>query len=112
MKEETVRTMPNTMQVVCFLEEVGADAREYVGGKAYTLARLLQAGFPVPPGFVVTTTAYRAFLAANLTANDPMDDDRRRAVFWEGRMPSELIAAFRLAYRALGPGGPVAVRSS
>ncbi len=112
MKEETVQTMPNTMQVVCFLEEVGADAREYVGGKAYTLARLLQAGFPVPPGFVVTTTAYRAFLAANLTANDPMDDDRRQALFLEGRMPSELIAAFRLAYRVLGPGGPVAVRSS
>jgi len=29
-----------------------------VGGKALGLARLLIAGFPVPPGFCVTTEAY------------------------------------------------------
>jgi pyruvate,water dikinase len=29
-----------------------------VGGKALGLARLLTAGFPVPPGFCVTTEAY------------------------------------------------------
>ncbi len=33
--------------------------------KALTSAALLQAGFPVPPGFVITTAAYRNFVAAN-----------------------------------------------
>ena len=57
-----------------------------VGGKAYHLAQLLQAGFPVPPGFSLTTHATRAW------------DDAARAALLAG-------------YRALG-GGAVAVRSS
>lgn len=36
-----------------------------VGSKAANLARLLQAGFPVPVGFVVTAAAFEQFLAAN-----------------------------------------------
>jgi rifampicin phosphotransferase len=35
-----------------------------VGGKALGLARLLAAGFPVPPGFCITTAAYRQALHA------------------------------------------------
>ena len=35
------------------------------GGKAQNLAKLAQAGLPVPPGFIVTTAAYQAFVAAN-----------------------------------------------
>lgn len=33
-----------------------------VGGKAANLASMIAAGFPVPPGFVVTVDAYRKFL--------------------------------------------------
>ena len=29
------------------------------------MARMARAGFPVPPGFLVTTDAYRAFIDAN-----------------------------------------------
>ncbi|MBK8540733.1 MAG: hypothetical protein IPL60_12125 [Ardenticatenia bacterium] len=36
-----------------------------VGGKGASLARLAAAGLPVPPGFHVTTEAYRSFVAAN-----------------------------------------------
>ena len=36
-----------------------ADSLESVGGKAVNLARMIQAGLPVPGGFVVTTAAYR-----------------------------------------------------
>ncbi|MER3404319.1 MAG: hypothetical protein C4289_03395, partial [Chloroflexota bacterium] len=36
-----------------------------VGTKAAQLARLLQAGFPVPPGFCLTRTAYTDFLETN-----------------------------------------------
>ena len=35
---------------------------ELVGGKGASLARLVAAGLPVPPGFHVTTTAYRRFV--------------------------------------------------
>ncbi len=60
-----------------------------VGGKAAHLARLTAAGLPVPPGFVITTAAYR-----------------------EWRLQREAVeAAIREAYAALG-GGPVAMRSS
>ena len=36
-----------------------------VGGKGASLARLARAGLPVPPGFLVTTDAYRAFVEVN-----------------------------------------------
>ena len=36
-----------------------------VGGKGANLAELARAGFAVPPGFLVTTDAYHAFVAAN-----------------------------------------------
>ncbi len=35
------------------------------GGKAQNLAKLARAGLPVPPGFVVTTAAYQAFVVSN-----------------------------------------------
>jgi len=35
------------------------------GGKGASLARLVRAGLPVPPGFHVTTAAYRQFVAEN-----------------------------------------------
>ena len=38
---------------------------DLVGGKALGLARLLAAGFPVPPGICVTTEAYRQSLRAS-----------------------------------------------
>ena len=36
-----------------------------VGGKSALLARMARAGFPVPPGFLITTAPYRAFIDAN-----------------------------------------------
>jgi pyruvate,water dikinase len=33
-----------------------------VGGKGASLARLAAAGLPVPPGFHITTEAYRRFV--------------------------------------------------
>lgn len=96
------------------------------GGKGANLARLARAGFPVPAGFVVTTAAYHAFVAANGlgealadAARTPADDpaalaaasDRVRARFAAGTVPRELGAMVRAAYAALGRPA-VAVRSS
>jgi phosphohistidine swiveling domain-containing protein len=36
-----------------------------VGGKAKNLSEMYSEGFPVPPGFVVTVTAYEEFISAN-----------------------------------------------
>jgi pyruvate,water dikinase len=104
-------------------------ALERVGGKGASLARLASAGLPVPPGFHITTLAYRRFVSANhLTepvlaaaararADDPATLDGAsaeiQALFARGTMPDDLAAAIRRAYGELGPDDPpVGVRSS
>ena len=59
-----------------------------VGGKGASLARMAAAGLPVPPGFHVTTAAYRRFVTENglqeeilaavsaVTADHPCNDRR------------------------------------
>ena len=71
-----------------------ADCRDpaAVGGKAINLSRLINAGFPVPGGFAVTTSAYRAAEGA-------------------AEPPSDVRDAILAAYRNLGS-PVVAVRSS
>lgn len=97
------------------------------GGKGANLARMSQAGFPVPGGFLVTTQAYRDFVAANgldsrilqelaagpLATPEELEacSARIRAAFAAGEIPAALAAALRGAYAEL-ESGPVAVRSS
>lgn len=44
------------------LEDFGARDVALAGGKGSNLGELVRAGFPGPPGFVVTTRAYLAML--------------------------------------------------
>jgi len=97
------------------------------GGKGTKLAELVAAGFVVPAGFIVTTEAYRLFIAtydlqerilAAVRAADPGDPTSvQRAAetieryFEANEMPAAVTSALHHAYTALG-GGPVAVRSS
>ena len=98
------------------------------GGKAVNLGRMTRSGFPVPDGFVVTTTAYRHAVAATagladlidaaLAEGDPTDPATAesasraiRAAFRAAPVPAEVAEAVRAAYLALDE-GPVAVRSS
>ena len=46
-------------------EQISATDASQAGGKGANLGELTQAGFPVPPGFVLTTAAYRDFVQAN-----------------------------------------------
>ncbi|MGC5585218.1 PEP/pyruvate-binding domain-containing protein [Ornithinimicrobium sp. W1665] len=87
--------------VVLDLASVGATDLPRVGGKAVGLAALLGAGATVPPGFVVTTDAYRYAVGAASSAPQVL----------AAPVPEDLAEAVRTAYRDLG-GGPVAVRSS
>lgn len=50
-------------EFIVFLDDSHVDVVSHVGGKGGNLMALTKAGFPVPPGFVVTTEAYRRFLA-------------------------------------------------
>jgi len=47
--------------VYAFDETEGLD-KELLGGKGFALAEMTRLGFPVPPGFTLTTTACRAYL--------------------------------------------------
>jgi len=51
--------------VVLWFDQVGRADIASVGGKGANLGEMTRAGLPVPRGFVVTTSAYRAFLAEN-----------------------------------------------
>src|SRR5215211_4295512 len=100
------------------------------GGKAANLGELVRAGFPVPAGFCVTTTAYDLVAAdagleptlAALAETQPEDTMRLAELAAEARsylsdasVPDVLGPAIAEAYGELGDNGapvPVAVRSS
>ncbi len=108
----------------------GAGARlEIVGGKGASLARLVGAGLLLPPGFHITTAAYRAFVDANqlqarilaaVAQASPSDSTSLdaastpiQALFMAGEIPAPLAHAVLGAYHLLLDGkSAVAVRSS
>src|SRR5215472_15697123 len=102
---------------------------ERVGGKGASLARMAAADLPVPPGFHVTTAAYRRFVTENglqdkilaavsmVSAGDPaaLEEASRQIgnLFAQSVIPHDIAGAIRQAYAGLGGGDlPVAVRSS
>jgi rifampicin phosphotransferase len=102
---------------------------EVAGGKGASLARMSVAGLPVPPGYCVTTNAYRHFVAENglqpriLEGLEFVDGSRpetleaaARAIsrmFKDAPIPVEIANAVVQAYDALpGISPAVAVRSS
>jgi rifampicin phosphotransferase len=102
---------------------------DLVGGKGASLARLAAGGLPVPPGFHLSTAAYRRFVVENrlqdqilaavaaVSAEPPATLDaaasRIGQLFADGIMPEDVAKAIRVAYAALGAADlPVAVRSS
>ena len=99
------------------------------GGKGLNLARLVQAGFPVPTGFVLVTDAYRRFVAVHSLGTviegacrglDPSDavaleaaSATIREAFAAGSVPHDIEDAVRAAWQSTFPAGAaVAVRSS
>ncbi|HEY0496843.1 MAG TPA: PEP/pyruvate-binding domain-containing protein [Kutzneria sp.] len=76
-----------------------------VGGKAANLGVLTGAGLPVPPGFCVSTEAYR-----RVAAGVPLDEVRAALLAVE--IPADIADEIRTRYRELGADAPVAVRSS
>ena len=119
--------MSAELRTIAWFADVDRDAVALVGGKGANLGELTRAKIPVPPGFVVTTHAYRNFieqtglihtLRSLLRGLDVTDDEalndtaaRVRAAVEHADMPAEIQEAITASYRQLGE-GPVAVRSS
>jgi pyruvate, water dikinase len=113
-------------------DELGLEQVALVGGKSAHLGDLRRAGFPVPPGFAVTTGAFErvvhdefraqvAELVADLHPDDvarlELEATRLRELIHGLPVPDDVLAAIAGAYagleRALGVVAPaVAVRSS
>ena len=113
------------------LQDVSETDLPLVGGKAGKLGELIREGLPVPPGFVVTTEAYQAFvdstplakeIPAALAAIRPdapptfeTAAERIRSMFESTPFPAELEKTLRDAYERFVKGHQVrfsAVRSS
>ena len=118
------------MTYTAWFDEIRKEDIALAGGKGANLGELSQAGLPVPPGFVVTTTAYDAFVEANgigdaivgrvlvTRADDPAGFEEVAegisTLFSGGKVPEAMADEIRAAYQELSEDGetPVAVRSS
>lgn len=123
------RTRPEPFTLA--LADCANELTAKVGGKATGLGLLLQFGFAVPDGFVVTTTAYRNWLEATGLADeiqailatagglqaDRDASERIQALFEASELPSKVRNQIVASYAALQDDSskepvPVAVRSS
>ena len=57
--------MPETLPMIVDFKQVGKTDIGLVGGKGANLGEMVRAGFPVPPGFIVTSAAYFNVLQIN-----------------------------------------------
>lgn len=119
--------MAGERKSVVWFEEVTKDDVPFVGGKGANLGEMTRAHIPVPPGFIVTATAYFDFLEkAKITGRlgrlledlDPNDTRQLQQitsdvqqVIMDASMPAALARQIKAAYEKMGR-GLVAVRSS
>jgi pyruvate,water dikinase len=112
---------------VLWLDDIGSDDLETVGGKAASLGELHGADLPVPPAFVVTAGTYRRFIeesgieeelfeAVDIDTEDSdalaAAADRAQSLIKETPLPQSLRDEILAAYDDLGVEVSVAVRSS
>ena len=114
-----------------YVEDI-ADLRitdaEEAGGKGANMGEMVAANLPVPPGFVLLRDCYlesmrQGGIADELNAahraalsGDPAElaevCERMQALVWKAGVADEVRERVLAAYRKLGPGAVVAVRSS
>jgi hypothetical protein len=112
-------SVDGSQPLVLPLDELARSDLAVAGGKGANLGELIRAGFPVPPGFVVTTASYDRFVAHNhldetiaqVLHEEPASGATIRGAFEAAPIPPEVerdvVAAYAQFVR-----GPVAVRSS
>jgi pyruvate,water dikinase len=112
---------------VLWLDDIGGDDLETVGGKAASLGEMTAADLPVPPAFVVTADTYRSFIestgidealfeAVDVEAEDSEAlaeaAETAQSLIRETEIPPELREEILGAYDEIGEEASVAVRSS
>jgi phosphohistidine swiveling domain-containing protein len=116
------------MRYVLELGDCTAERAAQVGGKAIGLGSLIQAALPVPPGFAITTDAYRRSVqvggvqeqitallnTASAGGDDRAVSQRIIALFDDAMLDADVAAEIDEAYARLSGGADmaVAVRSS
>lgn len=117
-----------TEQLILWFDVLSKSSTPIVGGKGANLGEMTKAGLPVPPGFVVTASAFLAALDAagvrgqladlfsTVNADDPgglaSTSQEARALISNIELPADLREELAKAYARLSDAGPVAVRSS
>ncbi|HWJ03615.1 MAG TPA: PEP/pyruvate-binding domain-containing protein, partial [Verrucomicrobiae bacterium] len=115
-------------QLVMSFREINKSHLPQVGGKGANLGEMTAAGFPVPPGFCVTTAAYRNFVQDSCEMNDLLvsleqvhsDDLAQIKVLGCSirnhleslSMPEDIRSAILDAWQKTGTNNAYAVRSS
>ncbi len=114
--------------LVVWFDAIGLSDIALVGGKGANLGELTRAGLQVPPGFVITSAAFREAMEAAGVRDElfhtfrscDAEDPRALAAAAEAlrgkirgvQVPSDVADAVRQAYARLGADVRVAVRSS
>jgi pyruvate,water dikinase len=123
----TEEKMNNTPYTLPFSQISAADL-PLVGGKGANLGEMSRANFPVPPGFCITTSAFREFVAAcpqmpqfyaalatlpaeDLVATRKIGEQIRQALH-ETPIPEEIATAVAHTCHTVDPHAAYAVRSS
>jgi rifampicin phosphotransferase len=119
-----------TKETIKWFVELDRSTLPVAGGKGANLAELARADLPVPPGFVITTHAYEAFVAFNqlqarivdlamqIEMENPaaleLASQEIRELFRQGVLPDGLAAEIAHTYEQFrqAHGEAVAVRSS
>ncbi|UXD21651.1 phosphoenolpyruvate synthase [Ignicoccus pacificus DSM 13166] len=104
-------------KIILWFEEIGKDDIPLAGGKGANLGEMVRAGIPVPPGFVVSSTAYRKFVTetgildkinemlkgidvSNVDLLEKKAEEIKKLIL-ETPMPEYIEKAIREAYREL-----------
>ncbi len=120
--------MKDTVPYTLPFQQIRSADLPLVGGKGANLGEMSHAGFPVPPGFCVTTHAFRDFITSCLSMAQfyaaldeiPAEDlvatrkigGEIRETLNELPIPEEITTAVCQAWQTLDPNAAYAVRSS
>ncbi len=118
--------MTNKETFIMDFKEIRAENLPLVGGKGANLGEMAAAGFPVPPGFCVTTSAFRSFIAAvpkeeqiysRLNSALDLEDVRKagryvREILLNTPIPEDVSLVVLQAWKETGIHEAYAVRSS
>lgn len=107
-----------TNKIVAWFEDIDKSDVAVVGGKGANLGEMTSFGMPVPPGFVVTAAAYRAFIEENklkpkihdvldrLNVNDPVQLQKAsteiKKLIVHSPIPVEISQEIMACYKKLG----------